>query len=117
MATLRNANDPRPGIDLPFRVYRLCPCDACQNGKIDGGKRCPACRGEGRLLNLVAEAADAEGLGQAIITTGREDTYKECPLGVLERYPGEQGKWLVLPWLPSPRNVSDAGRVLQGART
>ncbi len=49
----------------------------------------------------------------AIVTLGVEGELEECPLGVLDTQaePGQR-KWIVSPWLPSPRNVSDAGRVL-----
>jgi len=57
----------------------------------------------------------------ALVTLGREGEWTDadgtpCPLGLLDTE-GEKGKkWLVLPWRPSPRNVSDAGRVLGSAR-
>jgi hypothetical protein len=95
-----------------FRVYRLCVCEACEGlGKL-AETRCPECRGEGRVLDLVATAGNAEGVGTAIIQLAREGELAECPLGVLDTE-GEVGaKWLVSPWLPSPRNVHDAAVTL-----
>jgi hypothetical protein len=74
--------------------------------------RCPDCRGEGRTRDLVATASDAESLGVALVTLAREGEWEGCPIGILDTQ-GETGqKWLVRPWLPSARNVSDAGRTL-----
>lgn len=115
-------DDPRQR----FALYRLCECETC-NGRgkwknYDGPGhtlqtiKCPACRGEGRTLQLLATCESAEAAGVALVTLAREGEWSECPLGLLDRM-GEKGqKWLVLPWLPSPRNVSDAGRTLRGAR-
>ncbi|HEY1309261.1 MAG TPA: hypothetical protein VGF24_37235 [Vicinamibacterales bacterium] len=48
----------------------------------------------------------------AICTLAREGEFDECPIGLLDTQ-GETGKkWLILPWLPSARNVSDAARLL-----
>ena len=48
----------------------------------------------------------------AIVTLGQEGEFDECPIGILDTT-GETGrKWLVSPWLPSPRNVRDAARVM-----
>ena len=122
-----------------YRLYRLCPCGECNGtGKLDrdeaaayadkvgkkfvrdlppGGKlRCPACRGEGRTLELVATAGSKEAVGVALVTLALEDEWDECPFGLMHRPEGETGKWLIKPWGPSPRNVSDAGRTLQSAR-
>ena|SRR5438105_15789284 len=102
-----------------FRLYRLCPCDACNGlGKLPptARRRCPDCRGEGRTLALVATASTAEAVGTALVTLAREDEFESCPVGLLDAE-GETGrKWLVSPWQPSPRNVSDAGRLLQAQR-
>lgn len=111
-----------------FALYRLCECAACHGkGKIhepgafsDTGfptmLRCDTCRGEGRTRDLVATCATPEAVGVALITLGREGEWNECPIGVLDTL-GEPGeKWIVRPWLPSARNVSDAGRTLQKAR-
>lgn len=108
--------------------------------------RCPDCRGEGRTLQLLAACESPEAVGVTLVTLAREGEWAECPLGLLDRMPecgtcggsGEDlnplegvmvpcfkckgsgvkpsGTWLVLPWLPSARNVSDAGRTLRGAR-
>jgi len=115
-----------------FRLYRLCECAECE-GKgrgtypmqlarweveygVQTSERCPICRGEGRTLELVATCASAEAVGVTLVTLGREGEWSECPVGVLDTE-GETGqKWLVSPWLPSPRNVSDAGRLLRSRR-
>ena len=110
-----------------FALYRLCECTTCGGrGKVAGsdvveteeeigvrfGLRCPDCRGEGRTRDLVATATDAESLGVALVTLGREGEWEGCPIGILDTL-GEKGeKWIVRPWLPSARNVSDAGRTL-----
>jgi hypothetical protein len=115
-----------------FEVYRLCECAACSGvGKIDraenvtqgdqvytvfGAKRCDDCRGEGRVRELVATATDAQSLGVALVTLGREGEWEGCPIGILDTQ-GETGqKWIVRPWLPSARNVSDAGRTLANSK-
>lgn len=99
-----------------FRVYRLCECGVCEGEREVDGERCIECRGEGRVRELLATCATPEALGVAIVTLGREGEFEECPVGVLD-LAGEVGeKWVVRPWLPSPRNVSDAGRVLGSAR-
>lgn len=95
-----------------YRVYRLCICEACEgHGKL-ADTRCPECRGEGKTLDHVANAGDEAGLGALIITNAREGAFDGCPIGILE----DGGSWLVSPWLPSARNVSDAGRTLAGKR-
>jgi len=101
-----------------FEIRRLCECSECLgHGKWAGGTRCSFCRGEGRILQLVATCADPEALGVALVTLAREGEFEDCPIGVLDRL-GEKGlKWLVKPWLPSPRNVSDAGRTLAKSKT
>lgn len=114
-----------------FHLYRLCECTTCEGRgkvtpKIDGlviigffkadGDRCSDCRGEGRTRELVATCATPEAVGVALVTLGREGEWSECPVGVLDTQ-GETGeKWIVRPWLPSARNISDAGRTLQTAR-
>ena len=113
-----------------FVLYRLCDCLTCEGkGKAlpphrpfaqwrakSPIERCPDCRGEGRVRQEVASCESPEAVGVALVTLGREGEWEECPFGLLDRE-GEKGqKWLVLPWLPSPRNVSDAGRVLGTAR-
>lgn len=108
-----------------FRLYRLCLCESCGGtGKREltnevlaewgpqSSTRCPKCRGEGKALSLVATAANAAGIGEAIIHNALEGNLEDCPIGILE----DGGGWLVKPWLPSARNVSDAGRSLAEAR-
>lgn len=102
-----------------YRLYRLCVCDVCggsgrQRNWIDHTekRRCPACRGEGHVRQLVATCADPQAVGVALVELGREGEWSECPIGLLDTQ-GEPGqKWLIRPWLPSARNVSDAGRTL-----
>ena len=124
MAETRNVTDA-PDPAQRYRLYRLCACAACDGtGKEidymrteDGemrvlGDRCPDCRGEGRTRDLVAACATPEAVGVALVTLGLEGEWDECPVGILDTM-GEPGhKWLVRPWLPSARNVSDAGRTL-----
>lgn len=115
------ASEPSPER---FALYRLCECAACAGS----GKqilpdddfpykhvRCAFCRGEGRTRDLVATCATPEAVGVALVTLGREGEWDECPVGVLDTE-GETGeKWVVRPWLPSARNISDAGRTLAHA--
>ena len=107
-----------------FACYRLCVCEACgATGKTPAFEhepatrgRCRDCNGEGRTLELVATAGTPEAAGVAIVTLAREREFEECPFGLLDRQ-GETGqKWLIRPWLPSPRNVSDAGKLLRSQR-
>jgi hypothetical protein len=109
-----------------FALYRLADCDRCQaEGKLtiyESGDetaetiRCPDCQGEGRTRQVVAEADTPEAVGVALVTLGREGEFEGVPFGLLDRE-GEKGrKWLVRPWLPSARNVSDAARTLRRAR-
>ena len=109
-----------------FRLYRLCPCERCSgrgrgldtdyDGLIARGKRCPDCRGEGRTLELVATCASPEAVGVTLVTLGREGEWAECPVGVLDTEDETGQKWLVSPWLPSARNVSDAARLMRAQR-
>lgn len=105
--------------------------------------RCPECRGEGRQLQEVATCATEAAVGLTLVTNAREGMWEECPAGLLDRMPDcptcersgrddeghacpackgtgikPTGDWLLLPWLPSARNISDAGRQLSkhGAR-
>lgn len=64
------------------------------------------------MRELVATCGSPEALGVAIVTLGREHEFDECPIGILDTF-GEKGeKWLVKPWTPSARNVTDAARTL-----
>ena len=124
-------------IEERFALYRLCPCAACggrgkvpvtpelqhltPEGSMFGTERCAACRGEGRTRELVCTTETPEGIGTALYTLALEGEWDECPIGVLDRMPELQDeqpgkKWLVKPWLPSARNISDAGRTLRSAR-
>ncbi len=102
-----------------YRLYRLCPCVECNGtGKSLPGLpdpapvRCEICRGEGRTLDLVATCGSPEAVGVALVTLTGEGEWDECPFGLMHRPEGETGKWLLKPWGPSARNVSDAGRTL-----
>lgn len=114
-------NDP----EQRYALYRLCQCEECSGaGKLPASPekavqgRCWACRGEGRVRELVATCPSPEAVGVALVTLGREGEWDECPIGLLDRQPEGKstGTWIVRPWLPSPRNVSDAGRLLQAQR-
>jgi hypothetical protein len=107
---------PDPGMEEAYRIYRLCLCGDCAGSGKREGKRCKDCRGEGRSLELVATATDPESVGVALITLAGEGEFDECPIGLMFRPEGQTGKWLIKPWLPSARNLSDAGRVLQTGR-
>jgi hypothetical protein len=121
--------DYRPGEER-FHIIRLCECAVCHgSGKttiaeeVDGeiifgyGVRCPNCRGEGRTRELVATSTDERAVGVALVTLARDGEFEECPIGLLDTQ-GETGKkWLIRPWLPSARNISDAGRTLAKSKT
>ena len=117
---------PAPEVDDPrqrYGLYRLCECSAClgrgyplyvEHRKVN---RCPICRGEGRVREEVAACETPEAVGVALVTLAMEGEWEGCPFGLLDR-DGEVGKkWLILPWLPSARNVSDAARVLAKSKT
>lgn len=84
-------------------------------------QRCSACRGEGRIRQELATVESSEAVGVALVTLAREGEWTDadgnpCALGLLDRE-GEKGKkWLILPWAASPRNVSDAGKLLRSRR-
>ncbi len=101
-----------------FRLYALCPCEACNAlGWVYAveRKRCTECRGEGKVRQVIAEAETPQAVGVALVTCAREGAWEGCQFGLLDTQATEIGKkWLILPWQASPtaRNVSDAGRVL-----
>lgn len=101
-------HDPRSR----FGLYRLCACPACEGAGKVGHERCAECRGEGRIRQEVASCETPEAVGVALVTLAREGEFHECPLGLLDREGETNAKWLILPWMPSARNVRDAGRVL-----
>ena len=85
-----------------FRIYRLCP-----------GEDEP---------DLLATCETEEAVGVTLCTLGREGEFSpengDCAHGCLDTE-GEPGqRWLWRPWLASPKNLSDAGKVLgqAGAR-
>jgi hypothetical protein len=101
-----------------FRLFRLCDCPTCEGKGKDpmpgpfAPPRCADCRGEGRVRQELATCASPEAVGVALVTLAREGEFEECPVGILDSE-GEKGhKWLITPWMPSARNVSDAGRTL-----
>ena len=118
-----------------FSLYRLCACSLCAGeGKVhpEPGQnvRCPDCRGEGKIRDEIATAESAEAVGVALVLLAEEGEFEECPLGLLDRRPAcpecggegcdkckqtgtkQTGTWLILPWLPSARNVHDAAVTL-----
>lgn len=145
-----------------FSLYRLCECPTCGGrgtvladesivplpGQIIGGpgKKCPECRGEGRVRQEVVSARTEAGVGVALVTCAREGEWEGCAFGLLDRTPPCEecdgsgimeyeesregtlvretcavckgsgvkptGTWLLNPWLPSARNVTDAARTL-----
>lgn len=114
-----------PVMEDRYRIYTLCLCDGCggrgKAASVEPGNqnievRCKECRGEGRRLTLVATAADPESVGVALVTLAAEGEFESCPIGLMDRPEGQTGKWLILPYGPSARNISDAGRVLASAR-
>ena len=121
----RNVTDEPYDPAERYSLYRLCDCTTCEGkgkgpavsgsgGMLHHGEsiRCPDCRGEGRVRQELATCESPEAVGVALVTLGREGEWEGCAFGCLDRG-GEVGeKWLVKMWLPSPRNVSDAGRVL-----
>jgi DnaJ-class molecular chaperone len=100
--------------------------------------RCEDCRGEGRVRQELATCATPEAVGVALVTLAREGEFEECPVGILDTEPAceecggravyyaehrvcnvcmgsgikSTGTWLITPWLPSARNVTDAARTL-----
>ena len=102
-----------------YHLMRLCECASCDGtGKTGEGVRwkCLACRGEGRTRDLIATCATPEALGVALVTLGREGEWEGCPLGILDTEGGTGERWLVRPWTASPRNVSDAAKLLRKQR-
>lgn len=102
-----------------FKLYRLCDCIKCRgtgkNPKKTGGLKCPECRGEGKTRDLVATCKE-DDVGATLITLGREGEWKDCAFGLLDTMGEVNEKWLIKPWLPSARNISEAGRQLNRAR-
>ena len=114
-----------PSGEERFELYRLCPCSICDGtGKVSDYPgdldvrtiRCSSCRGEGRTHELIATATDPQSVGVALVTLAREGEWEGCPLGILDTQGATGEKWLIKPWLPSARNISDAGRTLAKAR-
>jgi hypothetical protein len=115
-------HDPRDR----FGLYRLCDCPTCEgsgkgNTTPDHGwtimDRCSACRGEGRVRQEVATCESPEAVGVALVTLAREGEFAECPFGLLDREGQTNQKWLILPWMPSARNVTDAARTLARSKS
>ena len=92
--------DGEPDPRQRYRIYRLCP------GEVEP--------------DLVATCESEAAVGVALCTMGREGEFEpeagDCAIGILDTQ-GEVGqKWIVRPWLASPKNASDAGKVLRRAR-
>lgn len=83
-----------------FRIYRLCP-----------GEEDP---------ELIATCETEAAVGVALCTLGREGEFEpengDCSIGVLDTEGDVGQKWLIKPWLASPKNVSVAARVMRKAR-
>lgn len=84
-----------------YRIYRLCP-----------GETEP---------DLLATCESEAAVGVTLCTLGREGEFSpengDCAIGVLDTE-GEVGqKWIFRPWLASPKNVSDAGKVMRRAQS
>jgi hypothetical protein len=83
-----------------YRIYRLCP-----------GEKDP---------ELIATCGSEAAVGVTLCTLGRDGEFEplegDCSIGILDTQ-GEVGKkWLIKPWLASPKNLSDAGKVLRRAQ-
>ena len=125
MTDTRNVTDEPSGAER-FELYRLCECTTCEGtgkepdwvratyGERVELMRCTECRGEGRTHELIATATDPQSVGVALVTLAREDEWADgCPFGLLDTQ-GEKGhKWLIKPWEPSTRNVTDAAKLLR----
>lgn len=90
-----------PDPEQRYRIYRLCP-----------GEDEP---------DLLGTCGTEEAVGVALCNWGREGEFDvengDCAHGCLDTF-GEPGKrWLWRPWLASPRNVSEAGKVLRRAQS
>jgi hypothetical protein len=101
-----------------YSLWCLSECPTCRGvGQVffadySSRKRCSDCRGEGRVRQEIATCESPEAVGVALVTLAREGEWDECPFGLLDSE-GEKGKkWLITPWLPSARNVTDAARTL-----
>lgn len=104
-----------------YRIYRLTECPNCngtgKSRKVKAkGLRCSDCRGEGNVRELVATCETPGDVGEAIVRLGREGEFKDSPIGLLDTMGDLNQKWIVKPWQPSPRQISDAGRVLARSR-
>lgn len=93
---VRDEADPRER----YRIYRLCPGDT--------------------KAELIATCASEKAVGVALCELGRGGEFSpengDCAVGVLDTM-GEVGKkWIFRPWLASPKNVSDAAKVMASAK-
>jgi hypothetical protein len=73
--------------------------EECPLGLLDRMPPCPRCKGECYLERSWLEY-------------GSDEPCPECDATGMK----STGTWLVKPWGPSPRNLSDAGKVLRSAR-
>lgn len=77
-----------------YRIYRL------RAGANDREREC------------IAAEPDPQSLGVKLVELGKAGKLADCAVGILDVLGEPDEKWILRPWLPSPRNVSDAGRVL-----
>jgi len=109
-----------------YCLFRLCDCTRClgkgkvgftlQPGERDAPRKCPDCRGEGRIRQEVAACESPEAVGVALVTLAREGEFSECQFGLLDRGGETNAKWLVLPWTQTARTVSAAGKLLRASQ-
>jgi hypothetical protein len=138
--------DANPERFRLFRLCDCPTCGSVGKADLGYGRgveRCSECRGEGRVRQEIATCASPEAVGVAIVTLAREGEWEECPFGLLDQTPKCErcagtgnateregpcsackgtgvkptGTWLIRPWLPSARNVSDAARTLAKSKT
>ena len=118
MIDARHVTAPPTDERNRYVLYRMCECEECGGaGKLGSDIRCVRCRGEGRTQQEIATAGTPEALGVAIVTLAREGEWEGCPIGIRDDL-GETGqRWLVRPYMPSAREVSQAARVLAKSKT